>query len=372
MKIFKKVMIGFLILLSVLGVAACVILQKPQFGKLPMGERLERIKKSPNYKEGKFQNISATPTFAEGYTLMGSLWKNITTKFPRKTLTDVIPSIKTDLQNISLDSNVVVWFGHSSVYIQLDGKRFLIDPNFSGKISPISNKIQAYKGSNIYSVGDLPAIDYLLISHDHYDHLDYKTILAIKNKVKLVVCGLGIGAHFEHWGYNSNKIIEKDWHESIEIDTNFVIHTEPSRHKTGRGFSSHKALWLSYLIQSPTKKIYISGDTGYDTHFKEIGNKYGEIDLAILENGQYNEAWHYVHLLPNETLQAAKDLKAIRLMPYHNSKFTLAKHAWDEPLKEISRLNNTFKIPLVTPIIGEVVNLDNYHQQFKQWWLGLN
>lgn len=359
------------IIIGALVVTTFFYMQQPQFGKAPKGKRLELLQKSPNYKNGKFQNIHFTPSLTEGYSMTSVLWNFIFTKFPRTTPIDNIPSIKTDLKNLPITENVLVWFGHSSYFIQLNGKRFLIDPVFSGNASPIPNSNKSFKGTDIYSADDMPEIDYLLITHDHYDHLDYKTIVKLKRKVTTVICGLGVASHFEKWGYQSSQIIEKDWQNSFALNNNLTVHTLPARHFSGRGFVRNNTLWCSYLLQTSTLKIYIGGDSGYDIHFADIGNKFGAIDIAILENGQYNEAWRYIHMHPNEVLQAAQDLKAKRLFPVHSSKFAIANHAWDEPLVKIAELNKSYNLPLVTPVIGEVVILNDTTKQFKQWWVGL-
>jgi len=273
--------------------------------------------------------------------------------------------------HLPIDSNVLVWFGHSSYFIQLDGKRILVDPVFSGNASPIPGTVTAFKGTDRYKVEDLPDIDYLIISHDHYDHVDYETLIKLKNKTKKVFCGLGVGADFEDWGYNLKDIYEKDWDETIDLGNGFFVHTTPTRHFSGRGFTRNNTLWMSYVFQSPTMKIYIGGDSGYDTHFANIGAKFGPIDLAILEDGQYDIKWKYIHLSPDQVLKAAKDLKAKRLFPVHSSKFVLANHPWDEPLAKITELNKVTKIPLVTPMIGEFVHLKTNNQVFKQWWIGV-
>src|SRR5690606_34041675 len=271
------------------------------------------------------------------------------TKFPRTNPTDRIPSVKTDLKQIPLTENVLVWFGHSSYYIQLNGKRFLIDPVFSGNASPILKSNKSFKGSDIYSAEDMPYIDFLLISHDHYDHLDYETILKLKPKVKQVICGLGVGSHLEHWEFEDSKVIEKDWNQEIELTDGITLHTTPARHFSGRSFTRNNTLWLSYVLETPDFKMFLGGDSGYDTHFKAIGEKFGGFDLAILENGQYNEAWHDIHTLPEEVLKAAVDLKAKRILPVHSSKFKLAFHSWDEPLKQVTKINEEkYHLPLVT------------------------
>lgn len=360
-------MIILLSLALILAISTYYYMRLPKFGKAPSGKRLERLQQSPNYKDGKFQNIHYTPSLTKGYSMVGILFDMLFKDHPRRKPMDSIPSVKTDLLNLPADSDVLVWFGHSSYFMQIAGKRFLVDPVFSGNASPLPGTTKSFAGADIYSVADLPNIDYLVISHDHYDHLDYETIIALKDKVGRVICGLGVGEHFEYWGYAPENITEKDWHETIDIGDGFKLNTVPGRHFSGRGFKRNNTLWTSYILETPQLKIFIGGDSGYDTHFKDIGNKFGPIDLAILENGQYNVAWQAIHTLPHETVQAAKDLKAKRFFPVHSSKFMLALHQWDEPLNEVSKLNNGV-IPLVTPMIGEVVNLNDEHQVFKQWW----
>ncbi|MCF3109073.1 MBL fold metallo-hydrolase [Niabella sp. CC-SYL272] len=343
-------------------------MQLPKFGKAPSGARLERILKSPHYKDGKFQNRHFTPTLTEGYSMVGVLREQLFKKLPRRRPVDPIPSIKTDLLQLPADSNVLVWFGHSSYWIQVDGKRLLIDPVFSGNASPIPGTNTAFRGSDAYTADDFPPVDYLLITHDHYDHLDYETITALRNKVKLVICGLGVGAHLEHWGYDTSRITEMDWDEALPLDSGFLLHSACARHFSGRGFTRNNTLWLSYILQTPSKTIYLGGDSGYDSHFFEIGKKFDSIDLAILENGQYNKAWQAIHMLPPEVLQAGRDLKARQIFPVHSSKFMLAQHPWDEPLKEITRLNKEHPLPLITPVIGELVNLNHTAVPFEPWW----
>jgi L-ascorbate metabolism protein UlaG (beta-lactamase superfamily) len=344
-------------------------MRQPQFGKAPAGNRLEQFQQSANFKNGKFQNIHLTPMLAQGHSMTGVLYNFIFKKFPRTRPVGVIPSVKTDLKNVPISANVLIWFGHSSYFIQIEGKRFLVDPVFSGNASPVRNSNKSFKGANIYSAEDMPDIDFLLITHDHYDHLDYKTIMKLKPKIKRIICGLGVGEHFEYWNFDPTKIIEKDWNETLTISDNFMLHTAPARHFSGRGFTRNNTLWLSYILQTRNFKLYLGGDSGYDTHFAEIGKKFGGFDLALLDNGQYNVAWQAIHMLPSETLKAAKDLQTKRLFPVHNSKFKLANHPWDEPLKTISELNEKeYHFPLITPKVGEVVNLDDSTQTFTKWW----
>lgn len=368
-RIFKRMMIAALSVALILLASVYIYMQHPKFGKAPSGKRLERIEKSPNFKNGQFQNESHTPTFADGHTFWGEVQKIIFNTYPDKTPSGSIPSIKTDLLKLSPDSTYVIWFGHSSCFIQIDGKKILVDPVFSKNASPIPGTVKAFQGATNYTASDMPPIDYLLITHDHYDHLDYETVLALKENTQYVICGLGVGAHFEHWGYRENQIKEMDWREHETLRDSFSIQVTPARHKSGRSFKQNNTLWVSFLIKSPSASIFISGDGGYGHHFAEIGEKYGPIDLAIMETGQYDSAWHFVHLLPEEVLNAARDLQAKKILPVHHSKFVLARHPWYEPLEkivELSKDNSTLGVE--TPMIGQPVSIGTTAQHFTAWW----
>lgn len=339
-----------------------------QFGKAPSGKRLKAIEKSPNYRDGAFQNIHETPSLAEGYSFRKILYEYFFHRPKHLKPHQTIPWVKTNLKELPLEKDLLIWFGHSSYYLHLNGKRFLIDPVFSNSASPIPATNIPFKGSNSYKPEDIPEIDYLLISHDHYDHLDYKTIKKIKSKVNQVITGLGVGSHFEAWGYSPQAIVELDWGNTLKLDNDVLLNTVSARHFSGRGFKRNNTLWLSFILKTESHNLFLGGDSGFDTHFKEIGEKFGPFDLAILENGQYNLAWHYIHMLPEETIQAAQDLRAKRLFPVHSSKFALALHSWDEPLNRLNELNKVSNIPLITPIIGEVVYMDKASQKFSEWW----
>ncbi len=365
-------MLILLIIVLLLALSVFLYLKSPIFGKTPSGERLELLKRSRNFNDGKFRNFSVTPELAEGYNMAGLMYAHFFKKATRRYPSGTIPSAKTDLLNLPPGSNVLVWFGHSSYFIQIDRKRILVDPVLSGNASPIRGTNRSFKGTDIYSLSDLPDIDFLFITHDHYDHVDYPTLVGLRSRITKVICGLGVGAHFESWGYEADCIEEKDWYEKTDLGDGIIVYTEPARHFSGRGFSRNNTLWLSYVLQTPSKRLYLGGDSGYDSHFGDIGKKYGPIDLAILDNGQYNAAWPYIHMHPEEVLKAAKDLKANRIFPVHSSKFVMANHPWDEPLRKITELNKEYNIPLVTPIIGEPVNLDDVNQPFTEWWTGIN
>jgi len=364
----------FLIIFSLLLVPVLIVyiyMQQSIFGKTATGERLEKLKKSANYKNGSFNNLNLTPQLTEGAGMLSVMREFIFEKNKRASPKDVLPSKKTNLLNLDPEKNVLVWFGHSSYFMQVDGKKILVDPVLSGSASPIATT-KSFKGSDVYTIDELPIVDYLFISHDHYDHLDYITIKKLKAKIKKIICGLGTGAHFERWGFDDDHIIERDWNEEIQLDPGFTAHTTAARHFSGRNFNRNKSLWTSFVLQTPGMKIFIGGDSGYDSHFAEIGQRHGPFDLAILECGQYDKSWKYIHMMPAEVLQASRDLKAARLMPVHWGKFSLANHAWDDPILSIIELNKQKNIPLITPMIGEEVDLKNNQQSFSEWWTTIN
>lgn len=276
--------------------------------------------------------------------------------------------MKTDLHQLNQEEDLLVWFGHSSYYFQVAGRKILVDPVFSGSASPVSFTTRAFPGTNEYAARDIPTIDYLFLTHDHWDHCDYETLTRLKPKIKQIITGLGTGAHLEAWGFNADIIKEMDWNESFFPEKGFGVHTVPARHFSGRGFKRNSVLWTSFVLQTSTGKIFIGGDSGYDSHFSKAGQEYGPFDLAILENGQYNRHWKYIHMMPHETYQAAVDLRAKRLLPVHNSKFALAKHSWYDPLRKIIELSGDDLVKVVTPKIGEKLELNNPSQTFSHWW----
>ncbi len=361
-------MLIFLITVIVIFVMIVGFMQHPKFGKLPSGERLARIETAENYVGGTFKNLSHTPDLPKGVTIWEVMKKFLFEKKPDQKPAGRIPSVKNDLLNTEKDRDLLVWFGHSSYFMQIDGKNILVDPVLSGSASPLPFGTKAFEGTNIYSADDMPEIDMLFITHDHYDHLDYTTVKALKPKVKTVICGLGVGAHFEHWGYDPEKIIEKNWNEKAGLTDGFTVHFTHARHFSGRSIFRNRSLWVSFVLQTPSKQIYIGGDSGYDSHFKTIGDTFGAFDLAILENGQYDKHWPFIHLLPDEILQAAKDLNAKRILPVHSSKFVLGNHSWYEPLELITRNNEKEELPIITPMIGELVDLNDTLQTFSAWW----
>lgn len=365
-------MVTLSLLLICFGITIFFYLKLPKFGKLAKGEQKERIHVSPNFREGKFQNIHVTPDLTDGATLFSVLTDQFFGKDKNNIPKHTIPSQKISLSALDPKENLLVWFGHSSYFLQLDGKRFLIDPVLSGNASPIPGTVKAFKGTSLYTPDDIPAIDYLLLTHDHWDHMDYDTLKKLQPRVKRVVTGLGNAAHLEYWGFDPSIIDEKDWNESVVLENGFTIHTTPARHFSGRTLKRQQSIWLSFVLQTPSCKLFLGGDSGYDTHFKEIGEKYGPFDLALLECGQYNTSWKFIHMLPEQVVEAAIDLGSKRLMPVHWGKFALAFHAWDEPVKRVVKAAQEKQVPILIPMIGEKVSLDDMPQEFPKWWEEVN
>lgn len=366
-KTAKRIMIGFLLFILALTLTGYLVLSQPHFGKAPSGKRLERILKSPHYKNGRFDNLNATLQLAEDTSMPEVMFRFLLGKTPDKTPSKAFHFQKTDLQQLRHDQDAFVWMGHSSYFMQIEGKKILVDPVLSGYASPFSFTGKAFAGSDVYQTDDIPVLDYLIITHDHWDHLDYNTVLKLFPKTKKIITGLGTAEHLEYWGYNSEDLIELDWFESADLGNGFKVTAEPARHFSGRGLKRDQAIWASFVFKTPTQRIYIGGDSGYDDHFKKIGEKYGSFDLAILENGQYNDDWRYIHFMPGENLKAMKELNAKRMIPVHHSKFALAAHSWYEPLAKIAELN-TENLRLIYPKIGENIDWKDDAKVYEKWW----
>lgn len=335
-------------------------------GKLPSGKHLEKLKQSPNYKNGSFQNLSPTPMKPEEISYW-KMSKEFFKKHPDTAPPAKLPFVKTDLKKLNSTEAVIVWFGHSSYFIRLENKNFLVDPVFSGNAAPVSFMVKAFPGSNEYRAEDMPPIDYLILTHDHYDHLDFQTILKLKNKVNKIYCSLGISSHLKYWGVDESKITEMDWWQSEQLDSAIRLTATPARHFSGRGIKRGQTLWSSFILKTTAFNLYLGGDSGYDSHFKEIGAKYGPFDLAILESGQYNTMWPLIHMMPEETVQAAVDLKAKALLPVHWGKFKLGMHPWNEPIKRVLKKAKALNLAVASPKIGEPVILSHPTEE-TNWW----
>ncbi|MGE8564311.1 MAG: MBL fold metallo-hydrolase [Acinetobacter bohemicus] len=362
----------FAVILFAFGVVilftACMTLNAPQFGQLPQHARLEQIKQSPHYVNAEFTYPVATPMLLEGESSIKIFWDNFWKEKQQTVPKQALPSIKTNLHALNPQQDVVIWLGHSAYYMQLAGKRILIDPVLSDHAAPFSFLIKAFEGTTLYQAEDIPKIDYLLISHDHYDHLDYLTVTQLENKVKNVIIPLGVGTHFEYWGYPVEKISENDWLDTVTLEPNLIIHILPARHYSGRTLTRNKTLWASYAFETPAHRIYFGGDSGYGPHFKDIGTKLGNFDLVMLDSGQYDSRWSLIHMIPEEAVQAAQDLNAKNMLPMHIGRFALSTHSWKEPFKRVAQASDNASLILLTPKIGQPLWLDVEFNDFPRWW----
>ena len=367
----KNSLIGAAGLAALGGGGIFYYINRPEFGRLPQGTRLQKILNSPHYFTDHFECLTPVQIMAENdedsenriVATLKFIFGDKKNLFPPHP----IPTAKTNLKEIPQDWDCAVWMGHSTIYLQLAGKKILLDPVFSSYASPVFFINRAFEGSNIYTADDFPEIDILAITHDHWDHLDYPSVMALKPKIKTVICPLGVGEHLEHWNFPLDKIIEEDWESEIEIGENLKVHILTSQHFSGRMLKANPTEWCSFAFITPQLKIFCSGDGGYSNHFKMIGEKFGSFDFAFMENGQYNKAWHAIHCLPNETADAAEDIHAQKVIPIHGGKFALARHAWNDPYKDLTAESFNKSYKLLTPRIGELIDFTQ-EQTFSQWF----
>jgi len=344
------------------------MVRQPQFGALPQGKELNLVQKSPNYQNGAFTYPVHTPLFAEGVNIFSVLWGNLFAKNERLVPESPLPAVKTVLNSLNKNRDLLIWLGHSSWYVQLGGKRLLIDPVLSAYAAPFSFMNKAFAGTSPYTAEDIPEIDYLLISHDHYDHLDYATLVALKDKVEKVICPLGVGASLAKWGYVPDQIQEGDWSDQFLIGDGVQVHLVPARHYSGRMMAKNKTLWAGFALVSPERRLFYSGDSGYGPHFAQIGKDFQGFDLVMLDCGQYDPRWPLIHMTPEEAMRAGKDLGGKALIPAHAGRFKIANHPWDEPFYRVLRASEDSDSQLLTPQIGEPVHFDASQQTFNRWW----
>lgn len=263
----------------------------------------------------------------------------------------------------------VCWLGHSTLLIEIEGKIILTDPVFSKRVSPFPFMgTKAFPFAENYNWNDLPEIDLILISHDHYDHLDYPTIKQLKNdKVKFVTT-LGIGAHLEKWGILSERITELDWWDDYQLSEEIKLTTTPDRHFSGRGITNRfSTQWASWVIFGKSHRLFYGANSGYFPRFKTIGEQFGPFDLTMLECGQYSQYWPFIHSAPEETFQEATDLKAKAILPIHWGKFKLSIHPCMEPVERLISANKTEIVAIATPEIRQTFNLSSPLPQ-QAWW----
>tara|TARA_Y100000588_G_scaffold153442_1_gene167599 strand:- start:67247 stop:68335 length:1089 start_codon:yes stop_codon:yes gene_type:complete len=273
---------------------------------------------------------------------------------------------RTTEEVIALNEGELIWFGHSTFLVKQSNKTLLFDPMFSSRPSPVPFLVKKrYNEKLVITPENLPEIDAVLISHDHYDHLDHNSILKLKEKTKKFIVPVGLDQHLVHWGVEKEKITVLKWWEETKIDE-VKINLVPSQHFSGRRLTRNETLWGGFVINSNNKNIYFSGDTGYGSHFKEIKERFKKIDFALLEAGQYNINWSDIHMLPNQTVKAAEDLGVERFMPVHWGMFTLSTHKWTDPVERVKNYAKGKPFQVETPEIGQVFNV--FEDETKEWW----
>jgi len=324
----------------------------------------ERIKNSNNYRNGQFQNFEKTEVM--GYGSFFKILKAFANKPKDTRPVQRLPTSQIDFKSLDENKNAFIWFGHSSYFIQVNRIKILVDPVFSGHASPFPFMVKSFEGSDILTAAELPAIDYLLLTHDHYDHLDFTFVKNIGDKVTKIVCSLGVGKHLVQWGIDPAKITELDWWEQF-ANGGVSFTAVPARHFSGRGLRRMQSLWSAFVLQCDTHKFFLGGDSGYGTHFRKIAKEFNGFDFAFLEAGQYNELWSTIHMMPEETVQAALELGAKVLVPVHWGKFSLALHSWKDPIERVIKAAENKPLRVCTPKIGELVLMDETFPE-NNWW----
>lgn len=355
-----------------ISIAGYIILQQPQFGQKPLGEHLETIKESPQHNGEIFENAGAIE-MEMNLSMFSQIIKAYMNK-PEGMVPDSLPILHPDLNTIENAPDTITaltWFGHSAFLLEMDGKKILLDPMLGPAAAPFTFQVNRFSDDLPIAIEDLPKIDAVIFSHDHYDHLDYHTVMLIKDRVSKYFVPLGLGSHLEHWGIDQEKIHELDWWQETSFD-GIQLACTPSQHFSGRAISDRAStLWSSWVIKGKKSNVFFSGDSGYFPGFKKIGEKYGPFDLAMLECGQYNKLWHDIHMLPEETAQAAVDLNAEIMMPIHWAMFELALHSWKDPVERLSLKAAELNMPIFTPKIGDRFTLGKSLTS-EAWWENLN
>lgn len=317
----------------------------------------------------RFRNTAKTQ---DGSAAMGQiLWRYLTQKVADKTPRQQLPVETADLRGTH---DMLLKISHSSVLLRLDGQYLLLDPVFSKRASPLQ-----WLGPKRFhrlpvELDDLPALSAVLISHDHYDHLDKQTVRALIQKTKRFIVPLGVDSHLRRFGVPAEMITVLDWWQHTEF-SGLKVHATPAQHFSGRGLNDkNQTLWASFVIESSHKRLFFSGDSGYFSGFAEIGRRFGGFDLAMVETGAYDELWADIHMLPEQSLRAALDLQASYMLPIHNSSFDLAMHAWYEPLQRLALAADAYQLPLLTPRFGQTLALGQLADEARQnlrWWQAL-
>ncbi|MCB1174340.1 MAG: MBL fold metallo-hydrolase [Leptospiraceae bacterium] len=341
------------------------------FGEDPSGSHLEQIASSPNYNREKEQFQNRRPELVaamrERMSFWGMTWQFMTSDAVSKPA-EALPEVHPDISAFMSPGQDVrfIWLGHSTILVNVAGKILLLDPVFSDNAAPVPFMVSRFQKPAI-SLTSLPPIDYVIITHDHYDHLDQQSIEFFKDQQTRFITPLGVSSHIKSWGIDAGRLHELDWWQSLQLDDLELICT-PAQHFSGRtGMNGNKTLWASWVVRRVGHSLYFSGDSGYDTHFQEIGRRYGPFDVAFVENGQYNERWKEVHMMPAETIQAVQDLRSRKFVPIHWGMFVLALHDWYDPVEQSAAYAQKAGVEMLTPLLGQIV----YTQRagyLERWW----
>lgn len=362
----KKVfmIIGIILLTILILVVLFINFWPPLGGKINKSDRENYESRASNYENGLFNNESELLMINSNHEPNEYLSKKGVT--PKEIIKSVKPTL---LENKTEEDLTITWFGHSTILIQISGMNILIDPVFSDYASPVSFFGPKRFSELPLSIEELPDIDIVLITHDHYDHLDYKTIKKLKDKTKKFIVPLGVEKHLLKWKVEEEKITNMAWWEETKVGS-LTIACTPAKHYSNRSINDRfNTLWASWVLKNDKYQIFESGDTGYDKHFEGIYNKYGEFDLVLLDSGQYNNMWPEVHMNPEESIQASIDLHAKVRMPIHWGTFSLSSHPWDDTVERFTKKANEENLKTITPKIGETVNYNNIDLYTNNnWW----
>jgi L-ascorbate metabolism protein UlaG (beta-lactamase superfamily) len=371
-KFFKTTGLLILGLFAVLLLAGLAFLQwSPEFGGTPTTARQQAYARTGHYQDGKFRNPLPTPTMTGG-SQVGALRRMLFEANPQAHPPGPLPMRYLDSLTITQKPASLVrvtWFGHSASLVEIAGKNILLDPMLSIKMGPVPGVAPVRYNPRVPITAEkLPPIDAVLISHDHYDHLDYQTIKKIKSKTAHFYVPLGIGAHLLAWGVAPAHITEMSWGDSVRLPGLTLIST-PTRHFSGRGLTNRDAtFWTSWVLKTPTTRLFYSGDGGYGPHFQQIGRRYGPFDLALMECGQYDPQWALIHMQPEQSVQAALDVRARAMLPVHWGAFTEAHHAWNNSVKRATAAAARQHLSLTTPELGQPVVLGADPLPQQPWW----
>ncbi len=343
----------------------------PSFGGDVSKQRQALYSSSKQFKDGVFHNKIGKLSHSNFKERLRIAYKFFFEKVKNGRPKHDLPVKKLDAVQVANYKGATrfFWYGHSAFLLQMEGKNILLDPMF-GKVAAPHEWLGSprFNSQLPLDIDKLPQIDAIIFSHDHYDHLDYKSVIQLKDKTEHFFVPLGVGVHLEAWGIPKSKITELDWwQKSVYKGLEFVC--TPAQHFSGRKIgNTMSTLWSSWVVMSESERLFFSGDGGYAEHFKEIGKLYGPFDMALMECGQYNKMWAKVHMMPEETAQAGIDIKAKQLMPIHWAGFKLALHAWTDPIQRVKAKAKELNLNLVTPSIGEEVLIGDSTKIYTDWW----